>query len=150
MAPMPQLKVRGTTFVLTGRMWTERRSIERAIIRQGGHLSTQAGPDRALVIASSSLHRGTDNKWRVTGRSTKKVDDAIKSGSMVYHEKMLRDALANGGVSTATRLSPVADPTRTPKQQAKQAREREPEWNDEMQSRLDANMRKTSELLASF
>ncbi len=150
MAPMPQLWVRGTTFVLTGRMWTERRHIEQAIVRQGGSVSSAMFAGAVLVMASNKLHRGGDNKWHVTGKATKKVDAAIQAGAIVYHEKMLQDALANGGVSTATRVGAVADPTRTPKQQAKQARERAPEWNDEMQSRLDANMRETSKLLASF
>lgn len=149
MAPMPQLRVSGTTFALTGRMWTERRHIEQAIIRQGGNVNGFR-KGCVLVIASDKLHRGADNKWHVTGKASHKVEAAIAAGSMVYHEKMLQDALANGGTSTATRLSPVADPTRTAKQQAKQAREHAPEWNDEMQARLDANIRETLELLANF
>ncbi len=149
MAPMPQLRVRGTCFVLTGRMWTERRHIEQAIPRHGGQVSTQVNGGTTLVIAANNLRRDADNKWRPRGKATKKVEAAIASGAVVYHEKMLADALSNGGVSKATRAGPM-DVTRTPKQQAKQARERAPEWNDEMQSRLEANMRETAELLASF
>lgn len=149
MAPMPELHVRGTCFALTGRMWTERRHIEQAIIRQGGSVAGfRAGC--VLVIASNKLHRGADNKWHVTGKASHKVEAAIAAGAPVYHEKILQDALANNGVSGATMLRNVTDPTRTPKQQAKQARERNPEWNDEMQARLDANLREMSELLASF
>lgn len=150
MAPMPQLRVRGTCFVLTGRMWTERRHIVQSILAAGGEVSTLVNVGTTLVIASGKLQRGADNKWRPSGKVTKKVESAIRKGAVVYHEKMLQDALANNGLSTATRGGPLSDPTRTPRQQAKQARERAPEWNDEMQARLDANLRETAELLAGF
>ncbi len=149
MAPMPQLRVRGTCFVLTGRMWTERRHIEQAILRHGGLVAPRViDGDCTLVIAANNLQRDADNKWRPRGKITKKVESAIAIGAQVYHERQLADALSNGGASRL-RAGPL-DVTRTAKQQAKQARERAPEWNDEMQSRLEANMRETAELLASF
>lgn len=151
MAPMPQLSIKGNTFVLTGRMWTDRNVIHNDIVRKGGRPSKIMRKGYILVMASCQLERGSDNKWHTRDDATQKATAAMKLGALVYHEKMLRDALADpNGVCMATRVSQVPDDTFNAKQLAKQARERNPEWNDEMQARLDANLRETSELLASF
>ena len=151
MAPMPQLSIKGNTFVLTGRMWKDREAIHAHIQRKGGRASKVMRKGYILVMASCQLERGSDNKWHTHGDATRKATAAMEMGAVVYHEKMLRDALADpNGVCRATRVSQVPDDTFNAKQQAKQARERNPEWNDEMQARLDANLRETSELLASF
>ncbi len=39
MAPMPQLRIRNHTFVLTGRMWRDRGDIHAHIQRKGGRVS---------------------------------------------------------------------------------------------------------------
>ena len=152
MAQMPQLVIAGTYFALTGRMWTERKHIEGMIIGKGGIVSTKMYRGCVLVMASAQLYRGDDNKWHTHGTATTKAKAAMKLGAMVYHEKMLMDALKSpDGRSDALRIGAViADQDRTPRQAQKVAALRDPEWNDEMHTTMMANMAKASELLGSF
>ena len=153
MATMPRLVVAGTCFVLTGRMWKERKHIERDIIAKGGSVSPRMKEGCALVMASALLYRGDDNKWHIHGKHTAKAKAAFEMGALVYHEKMLMDALASPvGKSMATRTSKVGDDAhrRTERQQRKVAVEREPEWNDAMHAEMMARATRAKELLASF
>lgn len=169
MATLPKLEISGATFVLTGTMWKNRAAIETDIHRKGGYTAPRMKAGCTLVVASAMLTRNPrTNKWSVSAAAaTGKVNKALSLGSMVYHEKMLRDALdSRTGVAQATRVSGVggADPgsdereasaKARAKKQAKSMRDKQkdappPEWDDEMQAKLDANLKETSELLAGF
>lgn len=152
MAAMPQLVVAGACFVLTGRMWKERKHIEQDIIAKGGSVSPRMHKGCVLVMASAQLYRGANNRWHIHGKHTAKAKAAFAMGALVYHEKMLMDALASPvGRSTATRTSEVGDEhRRTERQQRKVAVERAPEWNDAMHAEMMAKAAAAKELLASF
>ena len=148
MSPLPELKVEGTTFVLTGRMWKPRAQIAEDIKMHGGDVATRMKPDYVLVMASALLVRNASTgKWSTWGKAPIKAEEAIRTGALVYHEQMLRDALEGNGTSKATRVSGLhADVVGPPETIPKPV----PVWDDEMQAKLEANLRETSELLASF
>ncbi len=175
MAQMPELVIAGTSFVLTGRMWKDRVDIITDITRAGGRVSGSMRKGCILVMASASWMRGVAGRWHTQGTATAKADKAIEMGAVVYHEKMLRDALFSpNGRARALRVHNMRRNETTgivavqtsstmrksegaavalEKRQMAEARALAgptPEWNDELQAKLDANLQETSELLASF
>lgn len=150
MAPMPELNIRGNTFVLTGRMWKDRGLIHQCITGMGGQVSKTMKPGCILVMASASLVRNAETgKWSPHGQATTKVNAAMEMGAVVYHEKMLRDALSSrDGIARATRVGGfgATDSATVPRTREAQA----PEWTDDMQVRLDKNLAETAELLSGF
>ena len=147
---LPELRIKGTTFVLTGRMWKERRLIESDILRMGGAVAPAMAPGRVLVMASALLVRDSETgKWSTRGKATIKAETAMKTGALVYHEQMLHDALSGGGIARVARASSLkADVEVQPPITA--IPKPVPEWDDEMQAKLDRNLRETREPLDSF
>lgn len=85
--------VRGKRFVLTGKMWTDRASIEDAIQKLGGQIETRVKWAHYLVQASG--------QW---GRKTQKQQDAKTWGVDIIDDKKLYEMLVESNNYEAERL----------------------------------------------
>lgn len=134
---MPPLKVRGTTFVLTGAMWTVRADIEAAIYRKGGSVASTVVGRRVLVVSGSMLRRTSNGKWEPHGsKSTRKIEQAIERGALVYHEAALKDALLATSIKHGV-TNPVASKTQLRPVAPKKVKAPElPQWSDALMARM--------------
>lgn len=141
------LQVQGNRFVLTGRMWTERRRIIDQIEAAGGWVDDRIRSSRnILIIADNRLVKDAHGDWHTRGQSTLKADAALERGCLVYPEAALKHALTvHRGAGVLPHTAPfqgtsVVKPPITP----------QPKWGGEMARKVQANLKEAAEALADF
>lgn len=89
-------KIQGRTFVLTGKMYTERDMLEDAIVKLGGYVSNNVSSDTSYLVQACG-------EW---GRSTGKLSDARRYYVPVIDDKDLYAMIVDANDHEAGNVQP--------------------------------------------